>query len=38
MDYSLLKVKDNRDLVEGIQRLYNSHGEMDSIKEDGYQL
>lgn len=32
MDYSLLKMKDNRDLVEGIQRLYNSHGEMDSIK------
>ena len=29
MDYSLLKVKDNRDLVEGIQRLYNSDGDMD---------
>lgn len=32
MDYSLLKVKGNRDLVEGIQRLYDSHGDMKSIK------
>ena len=32
MDYSLFKVKDNRDLVEGIQRLYDSDGDMDSIK------
>lgn len=32
MDHTLLKMKDNRDLVEGIQRLYNSHGDMESIK------